>query len=395
MQKATKRSKSIFRQVVGQVHLWLGLASGIVVVILGLTGCLYTFQKEISEAIWKEKYFVQPQQKILPVSTLLKQAQGALGAAQPVNSITAYKDSARSWEFMAYKTNDTALTYFGAIGYFRSAFVNPYTGEVTGIRDYKYDFFNIVKYAHWSLLLNTKYGQPIVGYATLIFVILLITGLVLWYPRKWNKATKRQAFKISWKAKYKRFNYDLHNVPGFYSLLIALVLALTGMVYSFQWFEGLVYYLGSGTTTFPYKEVVSKDSTVANDALTIAYHSAVKELPLADRFNITPPYSKTATISIYGYRGKETYYKYDAAQYDQYSGKLLYTKKYSELNGGEKIIQANYDVHVGAIGGIPGKIIAFIVSFIAGSLPITGFLIWWWKRKPKKAVNAKVEQLIG
>lgn len=389
MQKSGKKYPSLFRKIVGWVHLWLGLASGIIVVILGITGCLFTFQKEISESVWKEKYFVQPKQKVLSPTLLLANAQQALGADEPINNITAYKQPNRSWEFMAYKTNDTALTYFGTIQYFRSAFVNPYTGEVTGIRDYKYDFFNIVKYIHWSLLLNTKYGQPVVGYATLAFVILLVTGLVLWYPRKWNKATRRQAFTIKWKAKYKRFNYDLHNVPGFYALLIALVLALTGLVYSFQWFSQMVYAAGAGTTEYPpYKEVASDTSASVQKGFDIAYIDAVKQLPLADRLNITPPYGKQGTISIFGYRGNETYYKYDAAQYDQYTGKLLYTKTYGELNTGEKIIQANYDVHVGAIWGLPGKIIAFIVSLVSASLPVTGFLIWWWKRRKTGKIPA-------
>lgn len=382
MQKGKKKYPSFLRQAVGQIHLWLGLVSGIVVVILGITGCLYTFQKEISDVVWKEKFFVQPQQKVLPLSTLLATAQKTLGENQPIESVVAYKQPDRSWEFMTYKMNDTAITYFGAVEYFRSAFVNPYTGAVTGIRDYKYDFFNIVKYIHWSLLLNTKYGQPIVGYSTLAFVILLITGLVLWYPRKWNKATKKQAFTINWKARYKRFNYDLHNVPGFYTLLIALVLALTGLVYSFQWFSGLVYYMGSGTTTYPYKEVVSDTTaTKAPNALDVAYITAAAELTEAGRLIISPAEGKKSTISVYGYTGKETYYKADAMQFDQYTGKKLYRRNYNELNGGEKIIQANYDIHVGAIGGLPGKIIAFIVSLIAASLPITGFLIWWWKRK--------------
>ena len=390
MQKSKKKYPSLFRKIIGQVHLWLGLASGIVVVILSVTGCLFTFQKEIAESIWKEKYFVQPQQQVLPVSALLANAQKALGNSQPVNSIVTYKHRNRSWEFMAYKTNNTALTYFGNIEYFRSAFVNPYTGKVTGIRDYKYDFFNIVKYIHWSLLLNTKYGQPIVGYSTLAFALSLITGLILWYPRKWNRATKRQAFTIKWKARYKRFNYDLHNVPAFYSLLIALVLALTGLVYSFQWFSKLAYAAGAGTTSYPpYKEVSSKqDSTSIQNALDVAYLSAIIKLPQAERLNISPAEGKEGTISVFGYGGVETYYKCDALQFDQYSGKLLYIKNYSDLNGGEKIIQANYDVHVGAIGGIAGKIIAFIVSLIAASLPVTGFLIWWWKRRKSYRLQA-------
>ncbi|HVX51063.1 MAG TPA: PepSY-associated TM helix domain-containing protein [Chitinophagaceae bacterium] len=377
--------KTLFKKVAGWLHLWLGLASGLVIIILGITGCLFAFQKEISEATHNKRYFVQPQQQVLPLSILLTKAQHALGEGQPVNNITVYRQLNRAWEFMAYKTNDTALTYYGCIEFFRSAFINPYTGEITSILDYKYDFFNIIKYLHWSLLLNTRYGQPIVGYSTLIFVILLITGLILWYPKKWNRATRRQSFTIKWKARYKRLNYDLHNVPGFYCMFIALVLALTGMVYSFNWFSCFVYAAASGTTSYPDKKPVYSDSSSkpVSNAIDIMFASVIRQMPGAMRFNITLAEGKQGTVYILGYSDKETYYKYDALQYDQYNGQLLSRNNYSALNRGEKLIQANYDIHVGAIGGIPGKIIAFIVSFIAGSLPVTGFLIWWWKRKPR------------
>jgi uncharacterized iron-regulated membrane protein len=48
---------------------------------------------------------------------------------------------------------------------------------------------------------------------------------------------------------------------------------------------------------------------------------------------------------------------------------------------GERLVEMNYDIHVGAIGGLTGKIIAFIASLVCASLPVTGFIIWWGKRR--------------
>lgn len=384
MKQKTNR-KSLFRRIIGWLHLWLGLISGIIVFILSVTGCLFSFQEEISNITFKKVFFIQPQQtQTLPLSVLNEKAQAALGINQSINYITTYKDSSKAWEFMAYKTNDSALTYFSNITYFGSAFVNPYTGAVTGIRDYKYDFFNIIKFLHWNLLLNDKIGQPIVGYGTLIFVVMLITGLILWYPRKWNRATKRSAFTIRWKARFKRLNYDLHNVFGFYSLLLALILGLTGMVFSFQWFKNVVYATANGSTEPPaYTQVQSTQtkniSTI--QPIDIAYKEALLQLPNAKSYNINPPYDKESVIDIFGYNKEGVYYNTDELRFDQYSGKLLYKRYDTEKSRGEKLIAMNYDIHVGAIGGITGKIIAFIISFICASLPVTGFLVWWNKRK--------------
>ncbi len=388
-----KQNRKSLKYWIGQIHLWLGLASGLVVFIVSITGCIFVFQKEISDITYKNTFFIAPQNTAtLPLSILQQKAQKSLGSGQPVNSITTYKEPGKAWEFMAYKQNDTAVTYFGALDYFRSAFINPYTGETTGFRDYKYDFFNVVKYLHWSLLLNTKYGQPIVGWGTFIFVILLITGLVLWWPKKWNKATKQQSFAIKWKANYKRINYDLHNVPGFYSLLLALVIALTGMVYSFKWFEAAVYTIAAGTTKPP-EQVNVKSVKMQNDSSVNAFDKAFQQAKLlypdADRIGISPALGIESPVYISAYRGKEIYYDRDDLQFDQYSGRLLHTKLASKNNNGTKLIEMNYDIHVGAIGGIVGKAIAFIVSFICASLPVTGFLIWWWKRRKKVKTEIK------
>jgi len=392
------RKKRTFKFWMGQLHLWLGLASGIVVVIVSITGCLYVFQKEISEAVYDKQYFIKPPAGAvtLPLSQLQARAQEVLGKDKPLNDITVYRQPDRSWEFMAYNFNDTALTYFGAVGYFQSVFIDPYTGAVLGTRDYKYDFFSVVKYLHWSLLLNTPYGQPIVGWSTLIFVLLLFTGLILWWPKKWTKALRDRSFKIKWKASFKRVNYDLHNVPGFYTLIPALIIGLTGMVFAFSWFQSVVYVAASGTTTPPPQvSVVSKDTTAQVAApLDIAYQEALKQFPDARRLLVIPAAGKGGTIYMLGYKSRETYYGSDALQFDQYSGKLLHRRNDREKNRGEKLIEMNYDIHVGAIGGIVGKIIAFIVSLICATLPVTGFIIWWGKQKKKAPRKPAVKGMV-
>jgi uncharacterized iron-regulated membrane protein len=377
-----------FRKVIGQIHLWLGLVTGLVVLIVSITGCLFVFQKEISDLIHRETFFVKPPVSAvkLPYSTLLKKAEQALGQDRPVNFSTTYKDKEHAWEFMTYKAGDPkALTYFGSIDFYESVFINPYTGAVIGLHDYKYDFFNIVKFIHWSLLLNDTYGQNIVGYSTLIFVFMLITGMIMWWPKKWSKTNINKSFKIKWKAGFKRVVYDLHNVSGFYVMLITLILALTGMVFAFKWFQTTVYAVASGSVTPPeIKQVKSKPALSASYPVDIAFNKAKVLLPASDRINVSPAAGADGVIYIYGIQGKETYYHADALQFDQYSGKLLYRRNYEEQNAGEKLIGMNYDIHVGAILGLPGKIIAFIASLVAASLPVTGFMIWLNRKKKKK-----------
>ncbi|SEW54444.1 PepSY-associated TM helix domain-containing protein [Chitinophaga arvensicola] len=383
-----KRQSSLFRWVVDKLHLWLGMASGLIVLLLGITGCLFVFQKEINDVYYRKVLFVTPQQTpVLPVSELKKTAQAALGPDKPILNITTYADPANAWEFMTYKGNDTALTYFGTVEYYEAVMLNPYTGKITGKIDYKHNFFSVVKGLHWSLLLNDKYGQPVIGWGTFIFVILLITGLIMWWPKKWNKANREKSFKIKWNASFKRVNYDLHNVLGFYAMLVALIIAFTGMVWAFKWFQATVYVVASGTTTPPaFVERHSKKTAdpVSANPLDLAFEKAKPILKGSKRIFIFPASDSAGVNTIGGYKRSETFYGSDELHFDQYSAALLGRTNDSHRNRGERLISMNYDIHVGAIAGLPGKILAFVISLICASLPVTGFYVWWGKQKKSK-----------
>jgi uncharacterized iron-regulated membrane protein len=93
-----------------------------------------------------------------------------------------------------------------------------------------------------------------------------------------------------------------------------------------------------------------------------------------------------------------TYYNMDNYYFDQYSGKELtgkgtYAGAFKNASGADKIKRMNYDIHVGAVLGLPGKIMAFFASLIAASLPVTGFYIWLGRRKKKKVTAASVNTL--
>lgn len=387
--------KSKINNLITWLHLWLGLTSGIIVLILGITGCLYSFQTEITNSVHKKELFISPPspgQQVLPLHTLKEKAQAALGKNFQVNYIYAYNDPHKAWEFLAYRPgNQNAITFPGSIDYYRSAFVNPYTGQVTGQINYMHNFFVIVKYIHWSLFLSTKYGQPITGWATLIFVISLITGFIMWFPKRWNKTEKNKAFTVKWKATWKRLNHDLHNVLGFYVVVIALILALTGMVYSFTWFNSVVYAASTLSVTPPDRKVYQSTVSLENNThpLDKAFLTAIDKNPDAKRYMVSLPVTTQSPLTIRAYNKKEVYFDANTLYFDQYSGNPLGTQLYKEMNNGEKLIMMNYDLHVGSIGGLPGKIIAFLISLVCASLPVTGFIIWMGKKKKKaKTVNS-------
>jgi uncharacterized iron-regulated membrane protein len=377
----------MLKTFIGKIHLWLGLASGIIVFIVSVTGCIYVFSKEITEVRRKQAMYVEKQTTgTVPVSQLWEKAQAHLGPGKKIGWANIYNNPQKSWVFYSYQNNPDAITYFGMIDHYESVYVDPYSGKIIAVYDEKLDFFNVVKFLHWSLLFTTPIGQPIVGWSTLIFVVLLITGLVLWWPKSIRSA--KNLFWIRWQKSTPghRKNYDLHNVLGFYSMFFALIIAFTGMVWSFKWFQALVYVLAAGTTSPPNQ--VAMQSTPASLAVVKpvdqAFETARKRYADAAGFRLSPPADSLGAINIYVQQKEGLYYQTHQLQVDQYSGELLKERRHEEKNTGEKLITANYDIHVGAILGLPGKIIAFLVSLICGSLPVTGFYVWWNKRKQRQ-----------
>jgi len=393
MTKKKKEKKKNLKYWIGRIHLWLGLTSGLMVLFMAVTGCIYVFSQEIIEWQREEAIYVSKvQQSRLPLSAIWTQTQSAIGDSIKLGDVHVYKDPTKSLEFHCFKTNDStnSIWYFDTIDYYYKVYVNPYTGKVLGIYDEEKDFFNIVKMLHWSLLLTTEVGQVIVGWSTFIFVIMLITGIILWWPK--NRGARKQRLSFQWKdsTKWRRKNYDLHNILGFYIAVIALIIAFTGMVWAFTWFQSIVYVAASQSITPP--EVIHKKSVVSGGdqdaALDKAGEITWAKYSDADAISLGKAEDSTEVIHAYVQQYPGKYYVYHELQFDQYSGKLLYERNHDEKNFGEKVITANYDIHVGAILGIPGKIIAFIGSFICGMLPVTGFIIWWGRRN-KKAKKAK------
>lgn len=368
------------KKAIGKVHLWLGLASGLVVLFLGITGCMLAFQREI-ETITAPYQYVKPKHEVFLAQSVLYQI-----AADALPHKKAHSISYGS-------TNKAAVVTFyqDKPEYYYLIYINPYSGEVLKVKDMDNDFFRIIVNGHFYLWLPQDIGKPIIASATLVFVAMMITGIVLWWPK--NKAARKQRFSIKWAAKWRRTNYDFHNVLGFYVSGIALVIAITGLVWGFEWVAKSVYWLSSGgkeQIAFYHPTATIKKTNEATQAIDKVYNLMNKLYPNAAIIEVHIPENDSVTIEGAANPDADTYWKTDYRYFDQNTlQEIPVTHIYGQLsntNVADKIARMNYDIHVGAILGLPGKILAFLASLLVASLPLTGFYIWWG-RKNKKQKN--------
>lgn len=222
------------RRLFRKFHLWVSVPFGIVITITCFTGALLVFEKEITALCVGDITVVTPVGEPLPVSVIADKVDATLPADVDVKGVVVSSSPDEAYRVNLSKPKKAAV------------YVNQYTGEVIG-KDERLPFFRTVFRLHrWLMDSNPGegkvfWGKMIVGASTLAFVVILLTGLVIWWPR--NRKMLGNRLQIALKKGKNRFWYDLHVAGGFYALLLLLVMALTGLTWSFEWYRNGAYSL--------------------------------------------------------------------------------------------------------------------------------------------------------
>jgi len=178
---------------------------------------------------------------------------------------------------------------------------------------------------------------------------------------------------------------------GFYATSIAIILAISGLAIAFEPVNRAIYNaanLGSidfkTEVTEPKSDSLKKAGIAKEPVVNLAFAYARKQVPEAEMFLIHNDPALSGAIGVGAYAKSMHYSHATGFEFDKYNGKLLKSYIYDKKSPGLKLIEMNYDIHVGQIYGLTTKIIAFLASLICASLPITGFIIWLGKRKKNK-----------
>ncbi len=375
--RSNSKPKQRLKKIVGWLHLWLGLTSGLVFFTMAITGAIYAFQPELSKLTQPYITVKEEARPYLPVSQLREIAARQLPDKKPTRIIFRSRQESVIVHFI--KKND----------YYWAAFLNPYTGEVLKVRDMEKEFFLFMLRGHMYLWLPREIGHVVVSTCMIIFTMIVISGIVLWWPR--NKAARKSSFRIKWGASPKRLNYDLHNILGFYASWVLVFIVTTGLAWSFEGVMNAEYWLFSGGKTRPKPPVFVSQKTDSGspfiNVIDKIHAQVAAAYPGYERYQIRLPATDTAAYQVIMYHEAGKFSKADNLYFNQYTAERFQPKNwglYADANAGEKANRMTYDIHTGGIAGLPGRILVFFTGLIAASLPITGFYIWWGKKNKKK-----------
>lgn len=371
--------KKALKKLASQLHLWLGISSGLVVFIVALTGSLLVFEDELEPVIDHQFHIVEAHQgkQRLPLDVLQTRVSETYPGKKLVR-ITIEKEPERTVVF-GLKNGKKEKDIL-------SVAVNPYTGNIAEARVEQDAFFSVVLRLHRYLCLEET-GKTITGISCVMFLIIMITGLIMWWP---NRKNSKQRFTIKWNAKFKRLNWDLHAVFGFYVLPFVFLIAMTGLVWSYKWVNNIIF------MTFDGKPQQKREAPVniaiinptQTGILSNIYAQTNQQLPNPGKILMTLSESDSLSVTISKTNDSAPISNIvDFLYFDKNNGQLIKKRLYADETKGMKVRRLIFPIHTGSLLGWPTKIIAFIVALIAASLPVTGVIIWLGKKfKGKKAV---------
>ena len=391
-----------------QLHWFLGFVFGILLLIVGVSGAILSYEKEIMNVINKDTYTVQiPQnQERLKEAEILKIFHEK-NPSEKINSISFSSDLGKSISVNVAKEGERRGV---------TTYLNPYTAEVLPELVGK-DFFMFVFRLHrWLAFEGTiqGVGKQAVALATIAAILLTIGGIIVYWPRIKNGFVKSLTF--SFKHKNRAFLSTMHGAIGMWVVPFFLLMCLTGLYWSYDWYRSAMFTVfqveqpkraappqqaqgqGQGQKEQQANKTQNGENRVQKQV--IAYDDIASTVNFFNS-NVARDYrnaslrlepSKNGTYTIsYLFADATHFRESNSMEIDFKNEKIVKESKYEDKKLNEKIMSSMLPLHSGEFFGWFGKLSYFISSALMALFVITGYMLYYdrWKKKRAKALKQK------
>jgi uncharacterized iron-regulated membrane protein len=380
-----------FRTIIFWCHLTAGVSAGLVILVMSVTGALLAFEPQIERFAEREMRTIQPpsaEARRLSVQELFAKAREAKPEMKP----TA----------LTLQADPTAAASF-TLGREGVLYLNPYTGAVTGegAKGVRAFFRGVTDWHRWlgAGNENRALGKAVTGACNAAFLVLAITGVYIWWPKRltWRQAKPVMVFKRGLKGRARDFNW--HNVIGFWSSSILIILTATGLVISYQWASNLLYRVtgneppaqqappgatnpaGQNAPPRNNQGAANRNAETPSDIpanLNQLWARAEQQVPAWHSMRMSLPPRAGAPVS-FAIEDGTSWNPMARSQLtlDATTGEVAKWEPYTGLNAGRKLRTWARFAHTGEAGRWPGQLIAFLASAGGAVLVYTGLALAW------------------
>jgi len=369
-----------------KIHWFLGIIFGITLILIGISGAILSYQKEITKLINPNVYTIQipHNQEILSIEEILQRYQEN-NKDRKINSISfaSNKSSSISMRIASKDPNNKRG---------ETIYLNPYTAEVLPAivgSDFLMFFFKL----HRWLTFEGEYrsfGKNIVAISTIVCIILVISGIVVYWPR--IRYSFFKSFIFSFKTKKRAFLSTIHSAIGMWLIPVLLLMCLTGLYWSYDWYRSAIFSLMQveRPKNIQQKETLKpisfKDIQKAVDIFKQNVQKDYKDANL----RLIPIKENVYTIS-YLFTDATHYRQINLMEIDIAKLEVLKDVKYLDKKLNEKIMSSMLPLHSGEFFGWIGQLIFCISSALMSLFVITGYMLYYDRWKKKKAKEQKLK----
>ena len=350
------------------IHRWLALILGAFVIVVAASGAAISFEGAVRES---QAAHVTPGGRMLSldsVATLARNAAG--GGALTLIDLGGRPD--RAWSFALTAGNPTLTVN-----------VNPYTGEVLPAPARSSWLARTVRRLHQlhTSLLAGHTGSVLVGFVALASLVLVATGLLLWW--------RDRLWRVRWSASWKRVMFDLHHALGMLAAVVLLVICGTAVTMRYgDVINRQVLKLNRDHVPAGPPIVLSATPGAAPIGLDSIMHLANAAVPGAPATIVELPADGPAIVTL-RYPEDHTPAGRSRVYIDRYRGTVLRATNTRTAGLGTWLLTIVRPLHTGEIFGTMTQVIWLVASLILASQAVTGTLMWWNGRAGRAAARAR------
>jgi len=371
------------RKVLFQLHWIFGITVGIVLAIVGATGALLSFEQQIVASLARDSRQVEANGRtpLAPAELLTRVA-----ANEPDKRIAGLN--------IAREPGATVRVTFAPR---EQRYVDPYTGSLLPAASGGAEtFFRNVRQLHRWLMLgelgDRDIGRQIVGASTLLLIFMALTGLYLRWPRGRAARRLRTWFVPDFRLKGRAFLWNLHSVIGTWVLPVYLVIALTGLQWSYEWYRDGLYSIAgverpAGGEGGP-REARGK-ADIPN--FTRAWETFSREVPGFTAVNVNLAAAPDRPLEFRYLDAKPSHERaFNTLAIDK-EGQVSKSERYQDKKLAARLVSSIFPLHSGSYFGVVGVIVFLIASLMMPLFTVTGWLMYLRRRAPR----ARRESLAG
>lgn len=396
------------RKAIFQVHLWAGLLLGLYVIVIGISGSILVFKEELMPKprvyVGAVDYGACSTQQLTHAMAMANAAANGMKAflascPTPANSL--FTVTVREQPKHTAATPGQGKSASGSARQElkeRTIYVHPHTGAVVGDADRESSWVEWVEQLHVNLLTGRR-GRLWNGIGASILLAVTFTGLLLWWPgiRNW-----RRSLSLDLRRNWKRINWDLHSVVGFWTIFFTLMWATTGMYFTWPKLFTTPFKKISPVVTASYPAAQLRRALAqppAPDAplnVEAMIAEAQRQSPQGHLEGVFYGMGERPVFTVYMARGiLGDYSNTDFVYLDQRSGQLLYTwHRGQNQTLGDWLVWLIAPLHFGTSWGQSLKALWALLGLVLPLLTVTGMLMYWnrwlskrWIKRPSQGVR--------